>query len=180
MDHDEFGHFDNPCLKKRLEKSMPSGRIRYTTPKSDDEVRRLGEHLVKWATEKTPEDEPLRARFCEWYTLDEIGMLRNEWEALIKLSVFRVYYEKAQAALGRRFIDGTINPSIGHRLMWHYVPESKEQELEKMRYEAEFKKAANDSQQQQKVVFEVNYKNDSNNSVQILSETVSDSPPTSS
>lgn len=114
---------------------MVAGRPRVTTP-NKDKVIELGQDLVKWATEKTPPDEPLRSRFCEWYTLDHIGLIRDQWEALLKLPEFRVYYEKARAALGRKFIDGTINPSIGHRFMWHYVPEAKEQEFEKMEKEA--------------------------------------------
>lgn len=115
---------------------MAGGRPRTTTfPK--DIVISLGEKLVKWASEESTE---LRSRFCEWYTLPEIDLIRNEWEALIKLEEFRVYYERARALLGRKFIDGTINPSIGHRLMWHYVPESAEQEKERITFEYEQKR----------------------------------------
>jgi hypothetical protein len=137
-----------------------------------EEVIKLGEALVKWATEITDDNEPLRSRFCEWYTLPEIGLIKKEWEALIKLDEFRGYYERAQAALGRRLIDGTINPSIGHRFMWHYVPEAKEQELERMRREAELKIQA-DSNKDSKIVFEVNYNNGTNNPVQISPKNVS-------
>lgn len=120
----------------------PVGRPRTTSP-DPEECIRLGEALVKWATEKTPEDEPLRSRFCEWYTLPEISMIRKEWDLLLQKEEFRVYYERAQAALGRRLIDGTINPSIGQRFMWHYVPEAKEQEIEKMEKASALKTSEN-------------------------------------
>jgi hypothetical protein len=144
---------------------MAGGRPRTTTPPPKECIE-LGKKLVKWATEKTPEDEPLRCRFCEWYTLPAIGMIRAEWKLLIQVEEFWPYYEQAQAALGRRLIDGTINPSIGHRFMWHYVPEAKEQEIDKMEAQARIMKA-NESVTPQKVIFEVNYKNDGNNSVSI-------------
>lgn len=147
------------------------GRPRTTSPEPEECIR-LGEALVKWATEKTPEDEPLRLRFCEWYTLPEINMIRKEWEMMLALPEFRIYYERAQAALGRKLIDGTINPSIGHRIMWHYVPEAKEQELQRMQYEAEIKSKA-DTKPDTKFVFEVNYKNDGSNPVEISPKTLS-------
>jgi len=112
---------------------MVAGRPRYTTP-PPEECHELGRKLVKWASEPSPE---LRSRFCEWYTQEEIGMIASEWEALLKIAEFRGYYERAQAQLGRRYMDGTINPSVGHRVMWHYVPDSQTQEKEKMRYQAE-------------------------------------------
>lgn len=155
-----------------------NSRPRTTTP-SDEKVIELGQKLVAWATEKDPEDKLLRSRFCEWYTLPEIGMIRNEWEALIKLNSFRVYYERARAALGRRFIDGTINPSIGHRLMWHYVPEAKEQEIEKMEKEAELKKKY-ETPQSNTFIFKSNIPDDNNNPLKISSKNISTSDTPSS
>jgi len=152
---------------------MVAGRPRETTPPPEECIE-LGKKLVKWATEKIPEGEPLRSRFCEWYTLEEIGMIRNEWEALLKIPEFRVYYERAQAALGRKLIDGTINPSIGHRFMWHYVPEAKDQEIEKMEAQARINKANETASTPQKIVFEVNYPTNINNQVEILSAELSD------
>ena len=116
---------------------MPAGRPRTSTPPKKDVIK-LGKHLVKWASEESKE---LRSRFCEWYTLDDIGLIRTQWENLLKLPEFRIYYEKARALLGRRYMDGTINPSIAHRLMWHYVYESAEQEKSKMQFESDLKKS---------------------------------------
>ena len=139
---------------------MAGGGPRTTTPPPEECIK-LGEKLVKWATEKTTKDEPLRSRFCEWYTLPEIGMIRCEWKLLIQVEEFRPYHEQAQAALGRKLIDGTINPSVGHRFMWHYVPEAREQEFEKMEKEASLR--SGETTTPQKVIFEVNYSNESNN-----------------
>ncbi len=156
---------------------MVAGRPRTTTPPPQECIQ-LGKKLVKWATEKTDADEPLRSRFCEWYTLPEIGLIRAEWKLLIQVQEFWPYYEQAQAALGRRIIDGTINPSIAHRFMWHYVPESREQEFEKMEKEASLRTVENTTPP--KVIFEVNYNNDSNNPLSIspskLSATHTPSP----
>ncbi len=156
---------------------MVAGAPRTISPNKETVIK-LGEALVKWATEKTEDKEPLRSRFCEWYTLPDVGMIRKEWDALVKLDEFRLYYEQAQAALGRRIIDGTINPSIGHRFMWHYVPEAKEQEKEKIAFEAEMRaKEAIDVHKNACLM--TNYPktnpNDTTNTLQVPSEEISTS-----
>ena len=125
----------------------------------------LGEKLVTWATENN-KDNLLRSRFCEWYTLPEINMIRREWEALIRIPEFRIYYERARAALGRKYLDGTINTSIGHRLMWHYVPEVEDQEVAKIKYQAIANKEVAESLPQ-KVVYITQYGNDPNNPIPV-------------
>ena len=111
----------------------PGGRPRYTSPDSETCIA-LGEDLVKWAEDFST----FKCRFCDWYT--QKWMIRKEWEALLRIPEFRIYYERARCLLGQRLLDGTVNPSMAHRISWHYVPESKEQEIKKMEKEAELKR----------------------------------------
>ncbi len=103
---------------------MVSGRLRTTTPE-DPELIKLGQELVKWATdEKTDE---LRCRFSQWYSLIK-GITHNEWDLMLQKPVFRGYYEKAQTALAQKYVDGSVKDSIGHRFLRIYSPEVKHQE----------------------------------------------------
>ena len=144
---------------------MAYGRPRTNCPPKN-KVIQLGKELVQWASEPS---EQLRCRFCQWYTMK--GFIRREWEKIIEKPEFRVYYEKAQSLLGQRLLDGSVNPSMAHRIAWHYLPEVKEQELAKIKAESEARKA--EIKEQAKLIFKVNYPNDSNNTVQIPSEAVS-------
>ena len=51
-----------------------------------------------------------------------------------------MYYETAQAALAERFMDGSVSPSISHRLINHYVPESKQEEMFMLKYKSDLNK----------------------------------------
>jgi len=133
--------------------SKPVGAPRTTTPPKE-KVIELGEDLVKWSEEETDE---LRCRFCEWYTQPDIGMLRSEFDAMCKLDEFRVYYERARAALGKRYIDGSINPSMAHRFMWHMVPESADQEKAKFKAQEEARAEAEVKIAKEIAVTTINY-----------------------
>lgn len=113
---------------------MPAGRPRTRTPPKN-EVIKLGKDLVKWATEPT---EELRCRWCQWYS--NRGLLRADWLNLVETQEFRVYYEKAQQALGQRFVDGSVNQSIAHRFLRIYTPEVKAEENEEKEFDAKLKK----------------------------------------
>lgn len=102
---------------------MPAGRPRTTTPEKEELIE-LGRDLVSWAEEETKE---LRCRFCEWYSLKQ-GLLRREWDLMCQKPEFRVYYEQAQTLLAKRYIDGTISPSIAHRFIRIYNPDVKQDE----------------------------------------------------
>lgn len=104
---------------------MAAGRPRSVSPPKD-KVIELGKDLVQWATEPT-KGKDLRCRYCQWYSLKH-HMLKSEWNLLIDLEEFRPYYEQAQAALAQRFIDGSVNQSIAHRLLRIYAPDIKDQE----------------------------------------------------
>src|SRR6185503_18424273 len=86
----------------------------------------LGEDLVKWASAKTTKNEPLRVRYCDWYT--QQGFVRKQWEHMREKPEFQWYYELARSHLALRYIDGTVNSSIAHRYLRIYDPELRDSE----------------------------------------------------
>lgn len=130
-------------------------RPRTTTPEYDDLVK-LGEELVLWATERIPDEEkPYRFRFAQWYSLKK-GMLDVEWELMKQKKEFRCYYEKARVALSNRITDGTLKEGIAHRFMRTYCPEVKQEEDETAKFKSELAKEekAGDNQD---IVIKVQY-----------------------
>lgn len=113
----------------------PVGRPRTSSP-TPEECIKLGEDLVKWATEETKE---WRCLFQQWYSLKQ-GILRNDWKALIKTDEFRPYYEKAQSALAMRAVDGTMKEGFGQRYLRLYDRELTEEENENKKFESELRK----------------------------------------
>ena len=112
----------------------PVGRPRTTTP-NDEELIELGKDLLQWATEETDE---LRCRFPEWYCLKQ-GFIKKQWDLMLQKETFRSYYEMAQAALAKRYMNGTINPSIAHRFLRIYTPEVKDDEDTLLKYQSDLK-----------------------------------------
>lgn len=145
-----------------------AGAPRTVSPPPEECIR-LGEDLVKWATESTKE---WRCLFQQWYSLKQ-GILRREWKLLIQIEEFRPYYEKAQAALAVKCVNGTMKDGFGLRYIRLYDRDLVEEENEKAKMDAEIRRqdqAANT----QKIVFEVNYPNDNiNNQVEILPKNLS-------
>jgi len=88
---------------------MAAGRPRTSTP-SPEECIRLGEDLVKWATEPTPKSD-WRCLFQQWYSL-KMSILRKDWKTLIQCPDFLPYYEKAQAALAVKCVNGTMKDGM--------------------------------------------------------------------
>lgn len=84
----------------------------------DEELVELGKELVEWAHEKTDE---WRVRWAEWYTAK--GFIRKQWDRMIDTPSFRVYYERAQCGLAKKFLNGTVNQSLAHRFLRIYCPE---------------------------------------------------------
>lgn len=107
---------------------MAGGRPRSEITQPENCVR-LGEDLVKWATETPPKGEK-RLHLNQWYSI-KMGILRSQWNDLCQLPEFRAYYEKAQAAISIKYLDGTVNPSIAQRFLPVYFSELKEWEIEK-------------------------------------------------
>jgi hypothetical protein len=107
---------------------MAGGRPRSEITQPENCVR-LGEDLVKWATEIPPKGEK-RLHLNQWYSI-KMGILRTQWNDLCQLPEFRAYYEKAQAAIAQRYLDGTVNPSIAQRFLPVYFADLKAWEIEK-------------------------------------------------
>lgn len=101
---------------------MGIGRPRTCIP-DDEELIRLGEDLLQWASEKKKGE--LRCRWCEWYSRKHF-IIRKEWKRMLDTPTFRPYYEAAQTFLAEKWIDGTINASIAHRYLRLYEPELRE------------------------------------------------------
>lgn len=115
------------------------GRPRTLIPETKELIE-LGEHLVKWASEKQKKGENLRVRFCDWYT--DQGFVRKQWEAFRDHPDFNWYYEKARSLMALRYIDGTVNQSIAHRYLRMYDPEVRDDENDKAKFEAELRASA--------------------------------------
>lgn len=58
---------------------------------------------------------------------------------MLEKEEFRAYYEKAKDGIARRYIDGTIHPSIAQRFLRIYFPLLKAEENEKIEFEAKVK-----------------------------------------
>jgi hypothetical protein len=90
------------------------------------ELIELGKQLVEWAAKQTKKTEPLRVRFCDWYT--DQGFIRKQWESFRDKPEFLWYYEKARSLMALRYVDGTVNQSIAHRYLRMYDPELRDEE----------------------------------------------------
>jgi hypothetical protein len=111
-------------------------RPRTSAPKTDKEIHYLGKDLILWATEETKEK---RTAFSFWYALKH-GMVRKQWKALLKLDIFRPYYETARSSLARKLHNDELEKGLTHRYLRLYDREIADEEDEKARYDAEVKK----------------------------------------
>ena len=117
-----------PLPKQNMEKGHPffgGGRPRTSIPEKEELIE-LGKDLVEWASRQQRKDQPIRVRFCDWYT--DRGFIRKQWEEFRDKPEFSWYYEKARSLMGLRYIDGTVNQSIAHRYLRIYDPELRESE----------------------------------------------------
>lgn len=146
------------CMKKG-HPSYGGGRPRTSSP-NKEELIELGKNLVQWASEQTTKKDPLRVRFCDWYT--DQGFIRKQWEDFHNKPEFSWYYEKARSLMALRYIDGTVNQSIAHRYLRIYDPEMKDSEdndaevVEERKARALKGEARAAEEEKQKVIDEVN------------------------
>ena len=137
-------------------------RPRTSSPTSIEETIALGEELLIWATEETEEK---RVSMNLFYSLKKM-IPRKEWKVLIQRPEFLPYYEAAQSALCHKIYSDTVKEGYGNRLLRLVQRDLIEEENEQSKFDAELKKVQ-ESTVPKKVIFEVNYKNDGNNSVSI-------------
>lgn len=170
----KFVKNDPRLLGNKFGVGANSGRPRTTSP-TPEECIELGEDLVKWATEPTQKND-WRCLFQQWYSI-KMGILRKDWKSLIQKPEFVPYYEMAQAALSVKCVNGTMKDGFGQRYIRLYDRDLVEAENEQAKIDAELRKQS-DADQHQKVIFEVNYKNDANDTVSISPSplSTSDSP----
>lgn len=147
---------------------MPAGAPRTVSPPPEECIR-LGEDLIQWLTEKTKEP---RLLLGQWWCIKH-KMLRKDWKALTQIPEFLPYYEQAQQFMALKCLDGTIKEGFAQRYIRLYDRTLTEEENEKAKFDAEIRKPEQ-AAQTQKVIFEVNYKNDNvNDQVSISSPAIS-------
>jgi len=140
----------------------PVGRPREVEPYSVEDTIKLGEELLIWATEETEEK---RVSMNLFYSLKKM-IPRKHWKTIVLRPEFLPYYEAAQSALCHKIYSDTVKEGYGNRLLRLVQKDLIEEENEQSKFDAELKKVQ-ESNTPQKVIFEVNYKNDGNNSVSI-------------
>lgn len=117
-----------PLPPEYMQKGHPNyggGRPRTAIPEKEELIE-LGKQLVEWASKKNQKNEPIRVRFCDWYT--DQGFIRKQWEHMREKPEFQWYYEKARSLMALRYVDGTVNQSIAHRYLRMYDPELRDDE----------------------------------------------------
>lgn len=148
---------------------MAAGRPRTVSPEPEECIK-LGKEFLEWAAKEDPENP--RFRFAQWYSIEKM-MPRKKWKTLIQSDQFLPYYESAQAYLAKRCMDPkVIDKSFGHRYIRMFDRDVVESENEEVAFKAEMAKKEEKSEQTQKIVFEVNYKNDSNPKIEVLPKTL--------
>lgn len=126
---------------------MPAGAPRTSSPPKE-KVIELGKDLVEWinAPMQPGELPGDRLRFADWYCIKHF-MTKSEFDALCKLPEFSVYYEYARAKFAQKINNSgkkeTISEGIAQRYMRYYVPEVRDEENEKLEFEAATKAKQN-------------------------------------
>jgi hypothetical protein len=93
---------------------------------------KLGEEMVDWIEKENP------IHLSHWYTIEK-GYTYNEWKTYIQCEEFKPYYEIALRMVGKKYIDGTIHPSIAQRFLRNYFKDLKEEEDAKTKFEHDLK-----------------------------------------
>lgn len=134
-------------------------RPRTLTPE-DPELEILGQELVDWATyadTEKPRKDDKRLHLKQWYALKK-SFTKVKWDKMCEKPVFRAYYEKAQAALAIRYIDGTVNPSIAQRFLRLYFGDLKKEEDATAEFTAKLKNL--DPEAVETIIQVINYAKD--------------------
>lgn len=97
-----------------------------TTSLSEEEMIALGEEMVAWVDSNNP------LHLSEWYSIEKM-IIYKDWKAMIQLTEFLPYYERALKMIARNYLDGTVAPPIAQRFMRIYfgdVRDSEDQHFE--------------------------------------------------
>lgn len=113
---------------------MAGGRPRTTTPPPSDMIA-LGEEMIEYVS--NPSNKVLS--LSEFYTGVK-GYTYNDWKIMYVAPEFAPYYEKALRIIGKRYLDGTVHPSIAQRYLRRYDAELREQEDADLKYKADLDK----------------------------------------
>lgn len=134
--------YKEPCPKCKSTNHLTVGRPRVCLP-SDEEMDCLGADLIAWVSEKIPKSEEIdRCMWGQWYSIKH-GIRDHHWDDLKKHPNFAGYYEKASLYIRKRWINGTVHPSLAQRFLRHYFKiEVKQEENELAAYEYSLKKQA--------------------------------------
>lgn len=144
---------DRKEVEERFHKG-PGGAPRTVSPSHEDVIK-LGEDLVEWASTPPTEDNP-KMRFADWYSLEQF-MILKEWKLLKQMPSFSPYYEKARTLLSKHYInagkDDTMNAGIAHRFLRHYCwDDVAEMEDAQVEHEARAKALIDTSDHERKLI----------------------------
>lgn len=135
-----------PSQKSKLKEIDPMGRVRTSSP-DDEELEKLGQELVQWATEPTSE---LRYHINQFWLLEK-KLSRESLKRARTNPVYRPYHDQAKAALANRYVDGSINPSIAQRFLRLYFDDLREEEDYQVRLKAELQRMQKEEDNEQRI-----------------------------
>ena len=130
-----------------------------------DEMIKLGMEMVAWVKSNKP------LHLSLWYK-GQKQFSYNQWQSFIKCDEFIPYYDQSISLISENYLNGTVPPPIASRFLRLYFTDMRDEENEKMKYEASLKKQE-ETKQPTEIIFKVNYDNDARNKVQISSEEIS-------
>lgn len=105
-----------------------------TVSPSPEECIKLGEELLEWV--KVEDEKKPRLRFQQFYSIEKM-IIRKHWKSIIQTPEFLPYYQKAQAILAERCLDGTMEKSFGQRYIRVYDRDLIDEEWAELEFKAE-------------------------------------------
>ena len=103
-------------------KKNPVGAPRTVSPPKEDMIK-LGKEMVAWVKA----NEPDVFHLSQWYTIEKM-FTYNQWKGFLQFKEFLPYYEIALKIVGKKYIDGTVNPAIAQRWQRSYFKDLREEE----------------------------------------------------
>lgn len=97
---------------------------------SDEDYEALGKEMVYFVVKNDC------YHVSEWYQGEKL-LKWHEMRQLIKNPIFEAYYQKALAFVSRKYLDGTINPTVASKFVKYYFRDLYDHEKEEERYKQE-------------------------------------------